>query len=317
MKYAFSIVTLLLLIGYVGYKEYEPEKAEEVSVASDEPMGFPTEEIKQLATTSVELPEALSFAGEEVPLQIIDVKERLDREIHINTYWHNNSIFIIKRANRWLPQIEKILEANGIPDDFKYLTVIESGLLNVISPKQAVGFWQFLKPTAKEWGLEVTKEVDERYHPLKSTEAACKYLKRAHAQLGSWTLAAASYNRGIQGVQNRLNEQKVTSYYDLLLTEETARYVFRILACKELLQSPKKYGFNIPAEHLYQPEELVEISVDRSIDDLVGFAKEQGINYKILKKHNPWLRKPKLTVRSGKSYVLSIPRKQSATSLGE
>ena len=158
-------------------------------------------------------------------MNILDVRERLDRELHINTYWHNNSIFIYKRANRWLPQIESILKEEGVPDDFKYIAVIESGLLNVTSPAHAVGFWQFLKPTAKELGLEVTKEVDERYNPIKSTRAACKYLRNAHTDFGSWTLAAASYNMGVRGLKNRLEEQRVNSYFDLLLNEETSRYV--------------------------------------------------------------------------------------------
>ena len=237
----------------------------------------------------------------------ISGRERLDRELHINTYWHNNSIFIYKRSNRWLPQIEAILQEEGVPDDFKYLAVIESGLLNVTSPAKAVGFWQFLKPTARELGLEVTKEVDERYHPLKSTRAACKYLKKAYTSFGRWTLVAASYNMGIRGLNNRLEEQKVNSYFDLLLNEETSRYVFRALAAKELITNPEKYGFEIPEDHLYKQEPLREIEITQSIDDLVLFAQDHGINYKILKKHNPWLRRKLLTVKKGEIYTISIP----------
>jgi len=261
-------------------------------------------------TVAVDIPDSLSFAGETVPLDIQDVRERLDRELHINTYWHNNSIFIYKRSNRWLPQIEEILKEEGVPDDFKYLSVIESGLLNVTSPAGAVGFWQFLKPTARELGLEVTKEVDERYHPLKATRAACKYLRQAYKDFGSWSLAAASYNMGISGLRNRLEEQRVSSYYDLLLNEETSRYLFRILAAKELIIHPEKYGFDIPTEYLYTQEPLKGIEVTESIDDLVGFAQDHGINYKILKEHNPWLRRKSLTVRKGHKYMISIPIKQ-------
>ena len=198
-----------------------------------------------------------------------------------------------------------------MPDDLKYIAVIESGLLNVISPANAVGFWQFLKPTAKELGLEVTKEVDERYHPLKATRAACKYLKKSYQDFGSWTLAAASYNMGVSGLKNRLEEQRETSYYDLLLNEETSRYVFRAIAAKELITNPERYGFEIPDEHLYQQEVLKEVKVTETIEDLVGFAQDQGINYKILKKHNPWLRRKSLSVRKGDEYLISIPESGS------
>ena len=260
-------------------------------------------------TVTLDIPDSMSFAGEPVPLHIPDVRERLDREIHINRYWHNNSIFLIKRANRWLPQIEEILVKNGIPADFKYLPAIEGGLQNAVSPKQAVGFWQILKPTAREYGMEVSNEVDERYDPIKSTEVACKYLRRSYEKFGNWTLVAASFNRGMRGIQNSLDAQKVDDYYDLLLNEETSRYVFRILACKDLLQNPEKYNFEIKEEHLYTQEPMDTLVVTESISDLADYAKEQGINYKILKKYNPWLRKSKLTVSAGKTYYLSIPKK--------
>jgi len=264
-------------------------------------------------TVTLDLPDSISFAGEPVPLHIPDVRERLDREIHINRYWHNNSIFLIKRANQWLPQIEEILIQNNVPSDFKYLPAIEGGLKNAVSPKQAVGFWQILKPTAKEYGMEVTDEVDERYDPIKSTVVACKYLNRAYKKFGNWTLVAASFNRGMRGVQNSLDAQHVDDYYDLLLNEETSRYVFRILACKDLLEDPAKYNFDIKTEHLYEQELLDTLVVTESIKDLAVYAKDQGINYKILKKYNPWLRKSHLTVRNGKSYYLKVPKKNSAT----
>ena len=300
-------VTSLCLVLVLFYLRNQPVQEDPIRIAEEQPFTIPEDLNIRSKTVTVEIPDSLSFAGESIPMAILDVQERLDRELHINTYWHNNSIFIMKRANRWLPQIEEILAEEGVPDDFKYLAVIESGLLNVTSPAQAVGFWQFLKPTAKELGLEVTREVDERYHPLKSTRAACAYLKQAHRKFGSWTLAAASYNMGISGLERRLQEQRVHTYFDLLLNEETSRYVFRILAAKELLTHPDAYGFDVPERHLYQQEELFEVEVTESIDDLVQFALDHSINYKILKKHNPWLRRKSLTVDKGKRYVITIP----------
>jgi len=255
-----------------------------------------------------DLPLELTFAGEKVPLEIPDVKERLDREVHTNIYWHTNTIFMIKRANRWLPQIEKILKDQDLPADFKYLPMIESTLLNQRSPKGAIGFWQILSGTGRELGLEINSEIDERYHPLKSTEAACKYLKKAHERFGNWTNVAASYNVGMRGLQRRIEEQKSDSYYDLLLNQETSRYVFRILAIKVIMENPKKYGYDIPAIHLYEDLPTRHITVEHSIKDLVVWSQEQQINYKILKLHNPWLRKNSLTIkRKGVEYQVSIP----------
>ncbi len=307
-------ITSLFLVLVLFYLRNQSGPEDPIKLAEIDQFDMPKDVLPRTKTVTLEIPDSLSFADEQIPLTIIDVRERLDRELHINTYWHNNSIFIYKRANRWLPQIEAILAEEGVPDDFKYLAVIESGLLNVTSPAQAVGFWQFLKPTAKELGLEVNKEVDERYNPIKSTRAACQYLKNAHRKFGSWTLAAASYNMGVRGLENRMEEQRVSSYFDLLLNEETSRYVFRILAAKELLTDPEAYGFDIPSKHLYQKEPLNEIEITASIDDLVAYALDLGINYKILKKHNPWLRRKSLTVSKGKSYVISIPS-DSATNL--
>ena len=299
-------VTSLILVLVLFHLRNQPSEEDPVRRIDDE-FNVQAELVVRSKTVSMEIPDSLTFSGEDIPMDILDVRERLDRELHINTYWHNNSIFIYKRSNRWLPQIETILQEEGVPDDFKYLAVIESGLLNVTSPAQAVGFWQFLKPTARELGLKVTKEIDERYHPLKSTRAACRYLKNAYSDFGSWTLAAASYNMGIRGLKNRLEEQRVNSYFDLLLNEETSRYVFRVLAAKELITNPEKYGFEIPEEHLYAQEKLRKIEITQSIDDLVQFAQDYGINYKILKKHNPWLRRKSLTVKKGASYIISIP----------
>lgn len=249
------------------------------------------------------------FAGEETPLKISDVKERLDRELLVNINLHATTILAIKRANRAFPVIEPILKKNGIPDDFKYLAVIESGLVNVVSPAGARGVWQFMPNTAKERGMEVNENVDQRYDLEKSTEAACHYFLSAKAKFGSWTLAAASYNGGMTGVNKQIDIQKVSNYYDLLLTEETSRYVFRILALKEIMKNPVKYEFNILPGDLYEILPTKKIEIDSSITDLAAFAKGQGINYKILKIHNPWLRETKLINDIGKKYQIEIPLK--------
>ena len=256
---------------------------------------------------SYDLPEKISLAGEEAPLQVPDVMERLDRELQVNIYLQSSTLFLLKRANRWLPRITEILKANNIPEDFKYLPLIESGLVNGVSPKQAVGYWQIREASGKELGLEITKEVDERYDPIKSTEAACKYLKKAHDKFGNWTIVAASYNRGVAGINSDLKEQKVTNYYDAHLNEETSRYVFRLLAIKEIFEHPDKYGFKLKQDHLYHPEPIKQVEVTETIKDLVAFAQAQGSNYKLLKRHNPWLRQNKLTVKKGKKYLIELP----------
>ena len=254
-------------------------------------------------------PVKIDFAGEETPLHIADVKERLDRELLVNTYAHASTILVIKRADRAFPVIEPILKRNGIPDDFKYLAVIESGLVNAVSPAGARGVWQFMPDTAKERGMEVNDNIDQRYDLVKSTEAACRYLLSAKAKFGSWTLAAASYNGGMAGVNKQIDIQKVSNYYDLLLTEETYRYVFRILALKEIMKNPVKYEFNILPRDRYGILPTRKIDIDSSITDLAQFAKGQGINYKILKIHNPWLRENKLINDAGKKYQIEIPLK--------
>ena len=249
----------------------------------------------------------MDFSGEEVPTFMADVQERLDKEMITNMNYHTNTTLVIKRANKVFPIIEPILAKYGVPDDFKYLAVIESSLVNAVSPAGARGVWQFMPETAKEKGMEVSDEVDERYHLEKSTEAACKYLLKAKEKFGSWTLAAASYNGGMNGISKKMEEQHVDNYYDLLLTEETSRYVFRILALKEIMKNSDKYGFNIPKEALYYSIPTKKIIIDSSITDLAKFAKTQGVNYKILKIHNPWLRDKKLTNTSGKKYEIEIP----------
>ena len=237
--------------------------------------------------TSFDLPDTMFFAGEIVPLGVPDVYERLDREMHINTYWHTNTIFLIKRSNRWMPLMSEILLEIGVPDDFKYLAAIESNFLNDTSEKGAVGFWQFVKSAGREFGLEITREVDERYDPVKSTYAAAKYLKKSYGRFNNWTLVAASYNRGRSGIGRALEHQAVDDYYDLMLNEQTSRYVFRILAAKEIISHPNKYGFAINEGHKYNLEPVEYVEVTSSIDDLVKWSLDQGINYKLLKRHNP------------------------------
>jgi hypothetical protein len=257
--------------------------------------------------TAMYFPTAVDFAGESAPLKVTDVKERLDREILINANLHSTTTLIIKRANRVFPIIEPILQKYNVPDDFKYLAVIESGLTNAVSSAGARGVWQFMSDTAKEKGMEVNEIVDERYHLEKSTEAACKYLLSAKEKFGTWTLAAASYNGGMSGLSKKIDEQKVTNYYDLALTEETSRYVFRILALKEIMKQPAKYGFSIFPSDLYSQIPTKKIEIDSTINDLTSFAMSQGINYKILKIHNPWLRDKKLLNPTKKKYELEIP----------
>jgi membrane-bound lytic murein transglycosylase D len=302
-----SICAIVLLFGYIIYNESSGTSSTEfISDDGVYEAGYAGED-QRLPAISFAVPREMTFAGESVPLSIPDVHERLDKELQINCYLHSNTIFLIKRANRWFPQMEAILKKHGIPEDFKYLPLIESNLLNVISYKDAVGYWQILKASGQELGLEITKEVDERYDPLKATEAACLYLKRSYKKFGGWTMVAASYNRGMGGVERALENQNEKTYYDLYLNDETSRYVFRILAIKEIAEHPLRYGFRIDPDHLYKEEPLRYVEVDETIKDLVVFAKAHGTNYKLLKRHNPWLREDRLTIRKGKKYNIAIP----------
>ena len=303
-----AVAALVVLFGYIAFNETRHStRSANISDDGVAHVQFTGLEEAPSPAVSLNVPTEASFAGEAVPLHIPDVYERLDKELQINTYFHSNTIFLIKRANRWLPQIEEILRKNDVPVDFKYLPLIESNLLNDISPKNAVGYWQILKSAGKENGLEINNEVDERYDPLKATEAACRYLKTAYRKFGNWTLVAASYNRGMAGIQRALDNQKVDSYYDLYLNEETSRYVFRILAIKEIIQNPQRYGFHVNPRHLYQEEPLRFVEVNESVKDLVDFARKHNTNYKLLKRYNPWLRDEKLTVRRGEEYHIALP----------
>jgi len=255
----------------------------------------------------VEIPVSLNFSGENVPIDIFYVHEYLDRELTINTYYHSSTMLLLKRAHRWLPIIEPILAKNNIPNDFKYLAMIESNLENVVSPAGATGFWQFLKHTAREYGLEVNSEIDERYNIEKSTIAACNYLKEAYTKYHNWTLVAAAYNAGSSRITRELQQQKVKSYYELLLNQETARYIFRILAIKTIFENPKKYGFHFDDTDLYPPIPTQKIQVTKTIKNLVDFVQDYNINYKTLKYFNPWLRKDYLPNRSKRIYYIKVP----------
>ncbi len=254
------------------------------------------------------IPDSLSLVDEPVPVWQKDVKERIDRELLVNTYWQSNALLLLKRQNKYFPEIEKILKQEGVPDDFKFLAVAESGLQNVTSPSGAKGFWQIMKKTAIELGLEVNDEVDERYNLEKATVAACRYLKKAKIKYGSWTLAAASYNAGMRKISEELNRQKTNNYYDLLLNEETARYVPRIIALKHILSHPKDFGFVYSQDDLYTPYQYTEVKIDSSITDLAAFAQYMKISYKELKLLNPWLRARQLSNKTGKTYLIKIKK---------
>ena len=263
---------------------------------------------KNYSILSIPLPDELDFAGENVPLDYFDVRESLDQELLVNTYWQSQTLLFIKRANKFFPEIEKILAKNNIPDDFKYLALAESELKNAVSPSGAVGVWQLLKGTAKDYKLEVNNEVDERYHLEKSTEAACEFIQDAYELFGSWTMAAAAYNVGRRGLTTQVNRQKQDNYYDLLLNEETGRYVYRILAIKLILENPDNFGFHVREQDMYHPIPTFEVEVDTAVTNFADFAEEFSINYKVLKYFNPWLRDSFLTNKTGKKYYIRIPK---------
>ncbi len=256
---------------------------------------------------ALKIPDNLEFAGEKVPLQKPEILERIDRELLVNTYWQSNTLLLIKRAHKYFPIIEPILKKNGIPDDFKYLAAIESGLQNVTSPAGARGFWQIMPETAKENSLEVNANVDERYHVEKATQVACDYLNKAKNKFGNWTSAAASYNAGMYGISKKMEEQFVDDYYDLMVSEETKRYLPRIIAVKEIISNPSKYGFIFDKEDLYTEDATKTIKVDTAIANIALFSKNLGTNYNVMKLHNPWLRENNLNNSSNKLYEIKIP----------
>lgn len=255
-----------------------------------------------------DLPKELDFAGEKVPLEKGDIIERLEREIYVNAYWESNMILLLKRSAKYLPAIEQMLKENGIPDDFKYVAIAESALMNVGSPAGARGFWQIMESTGKEYGLEITKDVDERYHFEKATLVATKYFKKAHAKFGDWTAVAASYNMGQTGFSKRQEEQLNRNYYELYLNDETSRYLFRILSFKVIFENPGAFGYHFKENDFYKNPDFKTIKVDQDIKDLPKWAKEQGSSYKDLKLYNPWLRDRNLNVKRGKVYEIILPK---------
>lgn len=259
------------------------------------------------SVSSPAIPKNISFAEQKIPQDNIDFRERLDKEIIVNMYRHSHTLIFLKKSKKYFPIIEPILKENGIPDDFKYLAVIESGLSNVVSPASAAGIWQFMKATGKNYDLEINKFVDERYHLEKSTRAACQYLKRMHRIYDDWILSAAAYNRGQGGISEALEDQGVDSYFDLYLNSETSRYVFRMLAVKLIMENPEKYGFYLEKGDYYELPETKTIKVDEAIDDLKKFAIEKGTNYKTLKLLNPWIRSSKLP-KGKNAYEIKIPK---------
>lgn len=304
MKFIPKIISLIGIISLCSFFIYAvnyPEKTTNIQKNSG---------LNDYNIYAIDMPENLNFAGEKVPVEINDIKERMDRELLVNTYWQSNGLLLIKRAHKYFPIIEPILKQYGIPNDFKYLAVIESGLTQAVSRANAVGFWQILKNTGRELGLEVNSNVDERYHIEKSTHAACKYLLKSKEKFGSWTLSAAAYNAGNTGIQNKLNKQNVNSYYDLLLGQETGRYVFRIIAIKQILKNPKAHGFNYKKRHLYTLSPTYNIPVDTVVTNFTNFANKYGITYKDLKLYNPWLRQNKLNNASRKNYLIKIPKQK-------
>ncbi|HFX17969.1 MAG TPA: lytic transglycosylase domain-containing protein [Flavobacteriales bacterium] len=295
-RIVFSIA-FLFLAGVLGYNfKTDPYTKEAVKT------GF----LNNYKVYALPIPDNLTLVDEPVPVHQKDVKERIDRELLVNTYWQSNGLLLLKRKNKFFPVIEPILKKEGVPDDFKYLAVAESGLQNVTSPAGAKGFWQIMKKTAKEYGLEVNDEVDERYNLEKATKVACQYLKNGKEKFGSWTLAAASYNAGMTKISSELERQKASNYYDLLLTSETARYVPRIIALKHILEHPKDFGFVYSQDDLYTPYKYKEVSVDSAISSLPDFAKEMDMSYKELKLLNPWLRSDKLTNKHQKTYYIKV-----------
>ena len=288
-------IGMLILIVYGTYKTNQNR--------SDPP------DIKKVVLP--EIPDSLNFAGEPVPMYNFEVKERVEREFFVNTYWYASTILALKRTNRWFPVIEPILKKYNIPDDFKYVPVVESNLTNAVSPAGATGYWQFTKGVAKKFGLEVNNQVDERYNVKKSTEAACKYFLAAYNQFNNWTLAAAAFNMGSNGLEDQLEKQKAKNYYNLVLSDETSRYIPRIIALKQILTHPAKYGFYLKHDELYKPLKTFDLEINSSVKDWADFAISKGINYKILKYYNPWLRDTSLKNRKNKTYTIEMPEKGS------
>lgn len=258
------------------------------------------------------IPSSVTFAGKKIDLDPTHMWERLDRELTAITYTHGNTLLAIKRANRYFPVLAPILKKNGLPADMIYLAVIESTLNpRALSPAKAAGLWQLMPSTGKEYGLEVNDDVDERYDPVKATEAASRYLKNAYAKYGNWESVAASYNGGMARISKELGAQQAESAFNLYLADETMRYIFRMLAMKLIMENPSAYGFNLTAEQLYQPIVYKTVEVSGPVEDWAAWAKDQGIDYLTLREHNPWIRSKSLPNKTGKTYKVNIPSRDS------
>jgi len=265
-----------------------------------------------MTVASPDIPESIKFCGDHVSFDRIDMAERLDRELTSVIYGQTTSSLIIKRANRFFPRLIEILKENNIPEDIIYLAVAESSLdINALSPAKAAGIWQFMSATGRQYGLEVNDDVDERYDPEKETVAACHYLRDAYYKYGNWATVCASYNAGTGRITSELQKQSVGNSFDLRLVSETSRYVFRIIAYKLFLENPKKYGYRINSNQLYQPVECDVIEVNKPISNWVSWAQEHGITYAQLRDANPWIRSTKLPNASGKVYKVKVPKQDS------
>ncbi|MER2997920.1 lytic transglycosylase domain-containing protein [Pontibacter populi] len=302
-KWKYIAITLIIVVGLQLFSQ------QQLITAGNNKLASAGEENNTTVIRSPVVPATLSFAGEPVPLHVPDVAERLDRELLVNSYLHATTLLGLKRMQRYEPEIKALLKENDIPEDFIYLALAESLFGQVTSPAGAAGFWQLMPDTARGYGLIVNGEVDERFHVRKATLAAVKYLKSAKGRFGSWTNAAASYNRGMGGLDRALQQQGVDNYYDLYLNDETSRYMFRILALKEVLGNPQKYRFDMPAGEGYQPLPTRTVKVTSTITDLPAYALQQGTNYKTLRLYNPWIKDYALTVAQGKEFELMLPAK--------
>ncbi|RLD87756.1 MAG: lytic transglycosylase domain-containing protein [Bacteroidetes bacterium] len=296
-KYLPYIVSFIVIIGIFLWEMFQ----------SHEKVYLPGTNVQNYKIVPLPVPDTLSFAGEPVPLDIFYVKEALDKELAVNTYWHSSTLQLIRKSTRWFPLIDSVLMVDSIPVDFRYIPLIESNLSNVKSPAGAVGFWQLMKGTAKDYGLEVTKEVDERYDVEKSAEAASLYLRKSYNKLHSWTLVAASYNAGMRRITSLMETQKSNNFYDLLVPDETNRYIYRILAMKLIFSNPQNYGFYLNEEDYYEPLPYHLVEVNSKVAQWADFAKAHGITYRLLKYYNPWLRQPYLKNRKKKTYRIRIP----------
>lgn len=295
-----GFLTILFFTNYSGKK----------NIAGKANTGKSTENAYNLPQIikPVNLDRSFDFAGEQVPMNNFDARERLDRELLVNSYWHSSTVINLKNTFKYFPIIEKILAENGVPEDFKYLAVAESNLRNETSPAGAKGIWQFMKDSGKYYGLEINSEVDERYHIEKATEAACKYIKGHKKRFGSWTLAAAAYNMGGTRLEREMKNQRASNYYDLNLNLETARYVFRLIAIKEIYSNPQNFGFFVTQEDGYAPlDDYSIVEVNTAVENWGDFAVENNISYRMLKVFNPWLISTRLTNRSRKTYEIKIP----------